>query len=286
MYQEDRFCVHDEEDGGQSFFKIMLGNFSKQLFIPPAFRHNFKKRFHEAVLEGPSGNNWNVEVEEVRGALCFSRGWKKFVKDHSLNDGDFLVFYYDGDTHFLIKIFNKTGCEREDAFDVECFEKHSPVEKNMPECPLAIVEASENPLCIAEKQWSPKKWHRTYTSTTSPVTEQQKEEAIQKAQSFRTNCPHFVVPMRCSLVSTAFMVTIPQKFLALKVLTKGQDITLQVPKVKNSWHAKMTWTRGVTRISSGWKKFVTSNNLKDGDACVFALSRARNDTFNIHIFRA
>ncbi|KAL4196132.1 hypothetical protein AMTRI_Chr04g181840 [Amborella trichopoda] len=231
--------------------------------IPPAFWHNFKKGFHEAVLEGPSGNCWNVEVEEVGDALCFSRGWKKFVEDHSLNDGDFLVFYYDGDTHFLINIFDEIACERDDAFDVECSEKYSPVEKNMSESPPAIVKASEN-----------------------LVTDKQNEGAIQKAQSFRTTHLHFIVVMRSTLVSSKFNVTIPHKFVAMDVLTKDQNIKLQVPNMKNSWPAKISWARGKTRISSGWKKFVTDNDLKEGDACVFELSKARSDTFNILIFRA
>ncbi|KAL4205140.1 hypothetical protein AMTRI_Chr01g135800 [Amborella trichopoda] len=227
------------------------------------------KRFHEAILVGPSGNSWNVEVEEVGGALYFSRGWKKFVKDHSLKDGDFLVFYYDGDTHFLNKIFDKTGCEREDAFDVKCSEKHGSVVKNIPKSPLTIVKASENLLCIAEKQWSPKKWHDTYILIASTVTNKQKARAIQKAQSFRTNCPHFVVVMMRSLVPCTFMVyhtpsSKREKFMACK---DDRD-------------------RGVIRISSGWKKFTIDNNLKEGDACVFVLSRATNDTFNKHIFRA
>ncbi|KAL4185172.1 hypothetical protein AMTRI_Chr10g229350 [Amborella trichopoda] len=150
------------------------------MFIPPALQHNFKKGFQEAVLEGPSGNNW---IEEVMGGPCVS-----------LEDGRNL----------------------EDAFDVECSEKQSSVEKNMPTSPLAI--------------------HDTCTSTTSPVTEKHNKGTIQKAQPF----PHFIMVMRRPLVSATFMVIIPQKFLVLKVLTKDQNITLQVPKEKNSWAATMT----------------------------------------------
>ncbi|PQQ12231.1 putative B3 domain-containing protein [Prunus yedoensis var. nudiflora] len=80
----------------QSFFKILLGDFSQRLRIPPKFVKNFNVRpLHKCALSGPSGIRWTVELEERENGLFFQDGWQGFVKDHHLEDGDFLVFKYD-----------------------------------------------------------------------------------------------------------------------------------------------------------------------------------------------
>ncbi|XP_068654753.1 B3 domain-containing protein Os01g0723500-like isoform X2 [Aristolochia californica] len=111
-----------EDRSGQShFFKIMFGNFTKQLRIPLAFtKHISGKASKRVILVGPSGGIWHVQLDmRSSNDIYLLDGWQDFVEDHSLQEYDFLVFRYDGRKHFSVKIFDKTACEREDAFIIE-----------------------------------------------------------------------------------------------------------------------------------------------------------------------
>lgn len=45
--------------------------------------------------------------------MVFTSGWEIFVRENSLKTTDFLVFHYDGKSKFEVRIFEKTGCEKE-----------------------------------------------------------------------------------------------------------------------------------------------------------------------------
>ncbi|KAL6283593.1 hypothetical protein ACE6H2_014522 [Prunus campanulata] len=82
--------------------------------IPPKFVKNFNVRpLHKCALSGPSGIRWTVELEERGNGLFFQDGWQGFVKDHHLEDGDFLVFKYDGESKFKVTIYDRTACEKD-----------------------------------------------------------------------------------------------------------------------------------------------------------------------------
>ncbi|KAL5780375.1 hypothetical protein ACOSQ2_011112 [Xanthoceras sorbifolium] len=96
-----------------SFFKVLIGDFSNKLRIPPAFLKNFNgSSLGKIVLQNHSGENWVVEMEKDVNGLSFGSGWQEFVKDHALQVGDFLVFKYYGNSKFSVKIFGKTSCEK------------------------------------------------------------------------------------------------------------------------------------------------------------------------------
>lgn len=67
-----------------------------------------------ATLEGPSGRTWLVVIRRSAEGTFFTSGWPKFVQDQALRELEFLVFRYDGDTHFTAMVFDTTACERED----------------------------------------------------------------------------------------------------------------------------------------------------------------------------
>ncbi|XP_039171604.1 B3 domain-containing protein Os03g0212300-like [Eucalyptus grandis] len=85
--------------------------------IPLAFQDYIKGRRPQAVLlTGPSGDSWMVGLIEEEGALYFGGGWPKFVEDHSVQTGDFLVFRYDGEDGFEVQVFDPTMSPREASF--------------------------------------------------------------------------------------------------------------------------------------------------------------------------
>lgn len=68
-----------------------------------------------AILKGPSGRSWRVQLSKRVTGTYLQDGWAEFVKDHSLKDSDFLLFRYDGNRRFTVRIFDKTACEREEV---------------------------------------------------------------------------------------------------------------------------------------------------------------------------
>jgi len=57
-----------------------------------------------------------VGLIEEEGALYFGGGWPKFVEDHSVQTGDFLVVRYDGEDGFEVQVFDPTMSPREASF--------------------------------------------------------------------------------------------------------------------------------------------------------------------------
>ncbi|KAK6160772.1 hypothetical protein DH2020_004153 [Rehmannia glutinosa] len=72
-----------------------------------------------SLLVGPSGNSWYVDLILVENGLFFNDGWGDFVRDHFLEQGDSMVFRYDGDLNFIVQIFDRSMCEKETAFTAE-----------------------------------------------------------------------------------------------------------------------------------------------------------------------
>ncbi|XP_006644645.1 B3 domain-containing protein Os01g0723500 [Oryza brachyantha] len=107
------------------FFKVLVGDFKQRLKIPPNFcKHipweesskakSLKEASMAATLEGPSGRTWLVVIHRTTEGTFFTSGWPKFVQDQALRDLEFVVFRYDGNTHFTAMVFDRTACERED----------------------------------------------------------------------------------------------------------------------------------------------------------------------------
>ncbi|KAE8773012.1 B3 domain-containing protein [Hordeum vulgare] len=56
---------------------------------------------------------WDMEVVfNADGRMYLDRGWKLFVRANDLGIGYFLVFRYDGNATFAVKVFDTTMCWR------------------------------------------------------------------------------------------------------------------------------------------------------------------------------
>ncbi|KAM1025753.1 hypothetical protein ACFX13_039512 [Malus domestica] len=97
-----------------SFFKIMIGDqLSKVLFLPPKFAPTVSALVNKkAVLEDSRGWQWKVTISRVDGSLAFQQGWNAFALDNDLQVGELLFFNYVTDSHFDVKICDKSGCEK------------------------------------------------------------------------------------------------------------------------------------------------------------------------------
>ncbi|KAJ3695071.1 hypothetical protein LUZ60_000448 [Juncus effusus] len=113
------------------FYKVLVGDYSKSMRIPPKFLKHLQEETETkqsssnltpnltAILEGPTGRTWHVKVEKTVKGLFFTAGWSKFVKDHSLQKHELLIFRYNGCMQFNVLIFDKSACEKEDGFGGE-----------------------------------------------------------------------------------------------------------------------------------------------------------------------
>nr|CAB3491191.1 unnamed protein product [Digitaria exilis] len=99
------------KSAGEQFFKIFFPNQSRErLKIPAAFHQHLKEQPTGPVsLKGPSGNTWEAVLTSDSEGLCFVQGWKEFVTDHSVKQGHFLVFTYDGFSQFSVTVFCSLG---------------------------------------------------------------------------------------------------------------------------------------------------------------------------------
>ncbi|KAE8780434.1 B3 domain-containing protein [Hordeum vulgare] len=56
---------------------------------------------------------WDVEVVfDTDGSMYLDRGWNQFVRAYDLRHGYFLVFRYDDNATFVVKVFDTTMCRR------------------------------------------------------------------------------------------------------------------------------------------------------------------------------
>ncbi|KAL8523923.1 hypothetical protein ACS0TY_013760 [Phlomoides rotata] len=84
-----------------------------------------------AVLVGPSGKNWFVDLIVLENGIFLNDGWADFVKDHFLEQGDSIVFRYDGDLNFTLQIFDQSMCEKVAAFTAESSQDLSKYDSSM-----------------------------------------------------------------------------------------------------------------------------------------------------------
>ncbi|CAJ2675505.1 unnamed protein product [Trifolium pratense] len=116
-WQEDIYWTHFQFI---HFTQFLTTDFEQQLALPKTFSANVKKKLQENVtLKGPSGVLWNVGLTTRDDTLYFANGWQEFMKDHSLKENDFLVFKYNGESHFEVLIFDgESLCEKAASYFV------------------------------------------------------------------------------------------------------------------------------------------------------------------------
>ncbi|RVW57611.1 putative B3 domain-containing protein [Vitis vinifera] len=107
-------------DANPEFFKVYIPDFSDQhLRIPPAFVKEFSGNIpNNAILRDIRGKYCHVELKEVEKDVFIKNGWQEFVRGHSVEQGDFLVFRYHGKALFDVSIFGRNGCRKDESSDI------------------------------------------------------------------------------------------------------------------------------------------------------------------------
>ncbi|XP_073122417.1 B3 domain-containing protein At3g06220-like [Henckelia pumila] len=97
-----------------SFFKVLIDqDFTRQLRLPTVFVREHKESLAEkAVIRASSGESWVVKLEHTDDGKYFTRGWSKFAEDMRLEMGEFLVFWFAGNSTFDVLVYRISGCCR------------------------------------------------------------------------------------------------------------------------------------------------------------------------------
>ncbi|XP_049933081.1 putative B3 domain-containing protein Os03g0621600 isoform X2 [Nymphaea colorata] len=219
-FQEKKQRIIDNAIGLR-FFKIMIGDFTSNLCIPPAFASRIRvDKCATATLNNRTSIPWPVKVHWENNLLFLGDGWREFAEHHSLQYGDFLVFNHNGDLDFDVQIFDRSGCERVAAHlakrgkvhkvEEEAKEPHGPSKGPLndslvlggamgkkPLNPGKALSLSDHPAFMSTYR---------YASGRREVTKEERLQALEAAHSLKLNRPHFTVTMSESNVYMRFTV--------------------------------------------------------------------------------
>ncbi|XP_010270408.1 PREDICTED: B3 domain-containing transcription factor VRN1-like [Nelumbo nucifera] len=145
----------------------------------------------------------------------------------------------------------------------------------------------QNPLTENEQRLGfpvMKTYSRLLMSRRRPVTNEERERAVQAAKMFQSENPFFMVIMRPSYVYKGFVLKVPSSIIMKFLTMKKENVILRVSDGR-MWPARCILRQGMTWISKGWADFALDNNLEEGDCCVFELTKTNVIEMQISIFR-
>ncbi|KAH9613729.1 hypothetical protein KSS87_020607 [Heliosperma pusillum] len=229
---------------GASFVKLLGRDFSKQLQIPREFTMIFNGYVpHRFIIENAMTLQcWRVEVEEEKdGEIYFREGWADFVEAHTLETGDFLLFEHEEQSIFLVKVYDRSGCQKM-VLDVHGG-KHKPVK---------IIEFEEREESEAFK-YEPK-----ILGTNLPGKERAKRLYTDKNGIYKKKHAIKRIPRKH---------TFP-KVIAMKLANKNEVILEDA--LGNCWPVRLSHIKdGRAAITRGWRGFLKDNKVAGGDLLRF-----------------
>ncbi|KAK1281742.1 putative B3 domain-containing protein [Acorus calamus] len=259
------------------FFRVFLpGITSERLGIPRAFWKHIEGLSAGTVsLVGPSRNTWHVNLVKNGNDVFFENGWQEFAKDHSLQTGEFLVFRFDENSHFNVSVYDKTACEKEEAFyaDQSCegssvMEDHENMKKVMEtDINLPSIGDCKAPSCSSKR----KRGEKIQPVVEQPVTRYQaclkrrasceesevmlkKQATMPSKENASPRC--FKASIKPSNLTLNYM-NIPSEFIKSQGLKETEQLYLRNP-IGALWRVEISHKHEpVLRsyFSRGWLKF-------------------------------
>ncbi|KAF6177060.1 hypothetical protein GIB67_015935, partial [Kingdonia uniflora] len=214
--------------------------------VPDAFVQRFNGNFPTNVfLVSSAGRSWEMSMKKFNNDLVFRRGWQAFVRDHSLEVGDFLVFRYDGCSKFYVKIYGRTACEKEITLD-----RRNNGDK------INSAAAVQGGFVQPER----KHWAALVQPKNTFIIEHGR-----KRTKGATIC--FYMPIRRK------NMLVPVQLAEESNLVTKESAMLQDPKGR-LWPVKINlWENGNVNLGRGWKDFWKANLFREGLRCKFEFDR-------------
>ncbi|CAK7332187.1 unnamed protein product [Dovyalis caffra] len=258
-----------------SFFKVLIGDFSSQLRIPPKFAKHLESNLNQTFrVRNSAGDCWYVRIERNQNILCLTEGWREFVQDNALELGDFLIFSCSGISDFDVTVYGKDCCEKNAVAADEKKTKSPSSEGNQNEVDQPVRKDKKCGTNVKPIGVDSDSDIEHEISTSSLQDQQQslcRKESQEKSRAFEaiefvSKHPSFQVRMQKSYLQHGFL-NLPKRYLM--EFTKGakQNVTLRISK--KTWSVKLTPSGHHLRLREGWRAFAKSNSLKIGDICIF-----------------
>ncbi|XP_020537324.1 putative B3 domain-containing protein At5g66980 isoform X2 [Jatropha curcas] len=271
------------------FFKVFLSSSSScKLSLPPAFVMRVNQTISQnATLKDYTGKIWDVHLQKTETGLIIGKGWQEFVHHHSLVDADFLLFKYNGNSEFYVKVFGRNGLKKRKPKDNKVFSTHVKEEteteieeeknrtQSTSDCKRKFSEmaAERTRRSVRRSGGSVSKWRRAtcssggnqFKSRHSTVTKYPDQECkMDKAPAFvKPKNPYFVVLM----TRTA--------------LYQVENTNLRDERGK-LWPVKVNYKKdGRITINDGWLDFHRKHNVAMGDKIIFELMPTENNLCNL-----
>ncbi|XVF16196.1 hypothetical protein REPUB_Repub10bG0011100 [Reevesia pubescens] len=115
-----------------------------------------------------------------------------------------------------------------------------------------------------------------------------KEKAIvcQRASSFKSQNPFFIIVMQPSFLTNTCRMDIPENFARQYLMQTRAEVLCVIDGKTWSMEYNNVAKRYRARLCNGWKKFSQDNKLDVGDVCVFELVKSTEIRFNVIVFRS
>ncbi|KAI0500288.1 hypothetical protein KFK09_018500 [Dendrobium nobile] len=308
------------------FMKVMLKDFSQGMAIPKHFVENFKGELSETInLEVSTGKLWQFNLQKTSGSFVIVDGWKEFVDDHGIKEGEYLVFTCSGNSRFQVQIFDNGACLRdashspvENAKTVakercqkqneNCYSSHSSKNfyttgkskaKQASGHKLSSIRKKRKIGILSDEATQPNR-KSSYVYRSSKLAMHCFEQETLEAKKLKSKkrsidfdaikpeSPYFIRLMKHTAVNVLFFMAIPAVFFTKHFSHKPETITLHNHQGKK-WDVICSYHCFSWGFKGEtWKTFVRENYLKVGDACVFELKAftRKNTAMTVRIVRA
>ncbi|KAF9614102.1 hypothetical protein IFM89_015364 [Coptis chinensis] len=198
MYLRDEIFACSSQHCGHGNIPYMC--LLPKAFIVKYFDDNVPRNF---ILRRCTRRSWTVSVKKVDDGVFLCNEWQTFVKQHALEVGDFLVFRYNGNSEFSVKIYGKDACEKE--------------------IPLAQDLYGDGSRCTKQEA----RMKQTTSEVSKPLVAQGKERTYSATTEFTSEYPFCKITMRRSFVGWSFELYLPALFAKkyLKDAPTDRDVT-------------------------------------------------------------
>ncbi|CAI0429486.1 unnamed protein product [Linum tenue] len=254
-----------------SFIKVLVGCFSKKLRIPDSFVYEFGDDLYgKLVLKPNIGNPAIVSVEWGSRGCFFETGWPSFVKDHQLQEGDYLVFNFIGSKIVDVVIYNPTGCVKRSA-EVQTSE-HRPSSERNHETEPSLENArngkgNEGRREVETRRSCRRNSGRNLETEQLSKTREESEEGYSSGNDSRGLAACFQVDYKKYMT---YFVCIPWTFSETTSLAMKKTAQLQDPSGKVWPVTVISGRQGpYQRFTGGWPAFAGANGLAPGDRIEF-----------------
>ncbi|XP_042375174.1 putative B3 domain-containing protein Os04g0347400 [Zingiber officinale] len=238
------------------FIKILSPKSLIMLAIPRNFvKHLANSELKTATLVSPCHTFWHVQVlhnQDDKLDMQFGRGWELFVRAHRLKPGDAILFRYEGNTVFSVKLFHSDGC----CVWCDCNDLDS-----APRCIVQDLtvnhESFKQATNIANKE---RKKNSENTGVKAKVSQKRVRKKDKQLSRFEWILRSYNVDQARAQI---YLPYLPQGLVSA---VKSEIISLDC--LGRLWPVRL-WVGKQMAITTGWKQLVRETKLEEGDKCVF-----------------